>query len=71
MAAVFAIFLFCRTDSELLTGCYALSFLYALISVPTLRGAVGFEIFAVRSSTFIVYSGLVLGKQSLASVRNY
>jgi signal transduction histidine kinase/ActR/RegA family two-component response regulator len=65
MAAIFAIFLFCRTDSELLTGCYALSFLYALISVPTLRGAVGFEIFAVRSSTFIVYSGLVLGKQGV------
>ena len=50
------------TDSELLTGVWATSFLYALVCVPAMRGIASFETYAIRSSTFIAYSSLCLGK---------
>lgn len=60
-STLLAIYIFCRTDSERKTGYFALGIVYATICVSVSTFG-NFETFAARSSIFIVFGGLVLGK---------
>jgi hypothetical protein len=55
------IWMFCRMDSERITGYFYLAVVYAVIIVAAPRES-GFDLFAVQSSSSLILGGILLSK---------